>query len=198
MECVKLADLRPWLLPVVMAVLVVVAGLGGYYYTTNRKVTHSPEVDMVNQDQSLYSLVQAEGRELVLVEGIITAIGLEPTENITFPDQYFVTVQNQQLPHALYHISLGPPENPLGVFYPNRQNQPETVVAETLSAKELADLLQRDNRVAVELSFPLNQPEIKTAFMADLTEFSQRVSQNSDKAVFEVHYFRTHRVYVYE
>jgi hypothetical protein len=191
MERVQLSNLKPWLLPVVVVVLVVVAGLGGYYYTVNRQTTHSLDVDLANQDQSLYSLIQAEGRELVLVEGVVAAIGLEQTENITFPDQYFVTVQNQQLPHALYHISLGPPENPLGVFYPNRQNQPEAVVTKTVSAKELADLLQQDNRVAVELSFPLKQPEIKTAYMADLTEFSQRVSQNSDKAVFEVHYFRT-------
>ncbi|MBK8988365.1 MAG: hypothetical protein IPM39_20230 [Chloroflexi bacterium] len=143
-------------------------------------------------------MVQVEGRELVLVEGVITAIGLEQTENITFPDQYFVTVQNQQLPHALYHISLGPPQKPLRVFYPNRQNQPEAIVTETVNAKALADLLKRGNSVAVELSFPLNQPEIKTAFMDELNQFVRGTQQSTDKAVFEVHYFRTHRVYVYE
>jgi hypothetical protein len=198
MVLVKFADLRPWLLPIVVAVLVVVAGLGGYYYTVNRQTTYSLEVDLGNQDQRLYGLVQAEGRELVLVEGVVSAIGLEQTENITFPDQYFVTVQNQQQPQAMYHISLGPPQKPLRVFYPNRQNQPEAIVTETVSAKALADLLKQGSRVAVELSFPLNQPEIKTAFMAELNQFGQRVQQTTDRAVFEVHYFRTHRVYVYE
>jgi hypothetical protein len=198
MERVQLANLRPWLLPVVVAVMVLVSGLGGYYFTVNRQTTHSLDVDLANQNHKLYSLVQAEGRELVLVEGIVSAIGLEQTENITFPDQYFVTVQNQQQPHALYRISLGPPQKPLRVYYPNRQNQPEAIVTETVSAKALADLLKQGNRVAVELSFPLNQPEIKTAFMAELNQFVQGLEQSTDKAVFEVHYFRTHRVYVYE
>lgn len=198
MVLVKFADLRPWLLPIVVAVLVVVAGLGGYYYTVNRQTTYSLDVDLVNLNQNLYSLIQAEGRELLLVEGVITAIGLEQTENITFPDQYFVTVQNQQLTQAMYHISLGPPQKPLRVYYPNRQNQPEAIVTETVSAKALADLLKQGNRVAVELSFPLNQPEIKTAFITDLNQFAQRVQQTADSGVFEVHYFRTHRVYVYE
>lgn len=198
MVLVKFADFRPWLLPVLTVVLVVVAGLGGYYYTINHQTTHSLDVDLSNQGQSLYSLIQAEGRELVLVEGVVSAIGLEQTENITFPDQYFVTVQNQKLPQAMYHISLGPPQKPLRVFYPNRQNQPEAIVTETKSAKDLADLLKRGSKVAVELSFPLNQPEIKTAFMAELNQFVQGVGQSTDKAVFEVHYFRTHRVHVYE
>jgi hypothetical protein len=100
MVLVQLPNLKPWLLPIVVAVMVLVAGFGGYYYTLNRQTTHSLDVDLDNQNQKLYSLVQAEGRELVLVEGLITAIGLEQTENITFPDQYFVTVQNQQQPHA--------------------------------------------------------------------------------------------------
>jgi hypothetical protein len=171
MVLVQLPNLKPWLLPIVVAVMVLVAGFGGYYYTLNRQTTHSLDVDLDNQNQKLYSLVQAEGRELVLVEGVVSAIGLEQTENITFPDQYFVTVQNQQQLHALYHISLGPPQKPLRVFYPNRQNQPEAIVTETVNATALADLLKRGNRVAVELSFPLNQPEIKTAFMDELTQF---------------------------
>jgi hypothetical protein len=197
MMLVKFADLRPWLLPIVVAVMVV-AGFGGYFYTVNRQTTHSLDVDLSNQDQSLYNLIQTEGRELVLLEGVVSAIGLEQTENITFPDQYFVTVQNQQQPQALYRISLGPPQKPLRVFYPNRQNQPEAIVTETVSAKALADLLKRGNRVAVELSFPLNQPEIKTAFMGELNQFVQGLEQSNDRTVFEVHYFRTHRVYVYE
>jgi hypothetical protein len=188
-----------WIFIAIMVLLVLGAAAGGYYFfAANQPITTSISPDSSFRPNQLYQVVQEVDRELLLVEGIIVDVTLEQTENIAFPDQHFVSLRSQNAPHAIFKISLGPPQRPLRVYYPDRESIPEAVVAQTVPVSQLSELLVPGNQIGVELSFPLNQPEIRSAFMDELNRFSQTVANNSDSATFNVHYFRTHRVNVYE
>jgi hypothetical protein len=195
----KFTDYKLWIFIAMMALLVFGAAAGGYYYfAANQPITTSISPDSSLQPNLLYQVVEEVDRELLLVEGVIVDVTLEQTENLAFPDQHFVTLRSQSLPHATFKISLGPPQRPLRVYYPGRETLPEAVVGETIEVNQLAEQLVVGNQIGVELSFPLIQPEIKSAFMDELNRFSQDVANNSDPATFDVHYFRTHRVNIYE
>jgi hypothetical protein len=192
-------EYKLWIFIAIMVLLVLGAAAGGYYFfSANQPITTSISPDSSFQPNQLYQVVQEVDRELLLVEGVIVDVTLEQTENIAYPDQHFVTLRSQSLPHATFKISLGPPQRPLRVYYPGRESTPEAVVGETVPVSQLSELLVPGNQIGVELSFPLNQPEIRSAFMDGLNRFSQAVANNSDPATFDIHYFRTHRVNVYE
>jgi hypothetical protein len=193
------ADYKLWIFIASLVLLVFGAAAGGYYYfASNQPITTSISPDSSLQPNQLYQVVQEVDRELLLVEGIIVDVTLEQTENLAFPDQHFVTLRSRNVPHALFKISLGPPQRPLRAYYPGRESQPDAIVGETLPVNQLSELLVPGKQIGIELSFPLNQPEIRSAFMDELNRFSQTVANNSDPATFDVHYFRTHRVNVYE
>jgi hypothetical protein len=192
-------DYKLWIFIAALVLLVLGAAAGGYYFfAANQPITTSISPDSSLQPNQLYQVVQEFDRELLLVEGVIVDVTLEQTENIAFPDQHFVTLRSQSLPHATFKISLGPPQRPLRVYYPGRESTPEAIVGETVPVSQLSEMLVPGNQIGVELSFPLNQPEIRSAFMDELNQFSQTVANNSESATFNVHYFRTHRVNVYE
>lgn len=183
-----------------LGLLLVVSAGAGYWYFSARLAGGSTSVTIQNPavDGQIYTTIQDEGRDVVLLSGTLLTASTVTTDNTTVPQQVMLDIQSSANPTARFRVSLGAAQRATQVRYPMRTNQPDQLIAQTLPAGELASQLQPGEKIEVVLGFPPDQPEIQNSFMRELAQFAQSVASGEQLDPLDIHYFRLVRLHRYD
>lgn len=144
-------------------------------------------------DTPLLGVLEIGSSRIPTITGTVLSVDLIDTNAEVEPEQYFLILQHQELPGATFRVGIGHPN-----YMTLTRKDPDTntngaVAEQNMRVSELVTLLKKGDEVTVDLSFPADQPEIRTTFMKEIKEY-EATAQQPDAPPYTINYYRIEKL----
>ncbi len=153
-----------------------------------------PKQDGVVADTPLLGIFEIGSSRIPTISGIVESVDLIDLGNPGQPEQYFVVISSLEIPEAKIRVGIGHAQYMTSVRYTGGTPTAGKIVEENMRVRDLVEKIIPGEIFTADLTFPQEQPEIRSTFMDDIKAFEAEVLEGSNPNPFNVHYFRVQKI----